>query len=33
MELVHSTARNELQDYQWQRWVSPTSSSMDQYGY
>ncbi|HCK99372.1 MAG TPA: hypothetical protein DHW42_04620 [Candidatus Marinimicrobia bacterium] len=33
MELVHSTARNELQDYQWQRWVSPTSSSSDQYGY
>ncbi|MCK4641597.1 MAG: GWxTD domain-containing protein [Candidatus Marinimicrobia bacterium] len=33
MELVHSTARNELQDYQWQRWVSPTSSSMDQYRY
>ena len=33
MELVHSTARNELQDYQWQRWVSPTSSSTDRYGY
>ena len=33
MELVHSTARNELQDYQWQRWISPTSSSANQYGY
>ncbi len=26
MELVHSTARNELQDYNWQRWIMPASS-------
>jgi len=26
-ELVHSTARNELQDIDWERWISPTSSS------
>ena len=26
MELVHSTARNELQDYNWQRWIMPSSS-------
>jgi len=26
-ELVHSTARNELQDVDWERWISPTSSS------
>jgi len=34
MELVHSTGRNELQDYQWERWVSPSpssSSSFDSY--
>lgn len=28
MELVHSTSRNELQDYDWQRWIEPTGSSM-----
>jgi len=33
MELVHSTARSELQDYQWQRWISPTSSSANQFDY
>jgi len=27
MELVHSTARNELQDESWQRWIRPTSDS------
>lgn len=26
MELVHSTARNELQDYGWRRWIMPASS-------
>ncbi len=26
MELVHSTARSELQDYNWQRWIMPASS-------
>jgi len=28
-ELVHSTARNELQDINWQRWISPYSTSPD----
>jgi GWxTD domain-containing protein len=28
MELVHSTSRNELQDYNWQRWIEPTRGSM-----
>lgn len=27
MELVHSTARNELQDESWQRWIQPMSDS------
>ncbi len=27
MELVHSSARNELQDAQWRRYIEPTSSS------
>lgn len=27
MELVHSTGRNELQDYQWSRWINPSPSS------
>jgi GWxTD domain-containing protein len=31
MELVHSTGRNELQDYQWERWVSPSPSSSSSY--
>lgn len=26
MELVHSTARNELQDTNWERWISPTAT-------
>ena len=26
-ELVHSTARNELQDVDWERWIEPNSSS------
>jgi GWxTD domain-containing protein len=26
-ELVHSTARNELQDVDWERWISPYSTS------
>ncbi|MFA5727909.1 MAG: GWxTD domain-containing protein [Candidatus Neomarinimicrobiota bacterium] len=26
-ELVHSTARNEMQDINWQRWISPYSTS------
>lgn len=33
MELVHSTARNELQDYDWQRWISPSSGSSSQMPY
>lgn len=31
MELVHSTARNELQDSEWQRWIKPTRSSPGSY--
>lgn len=27
MELVHSTARNELQDFYWERFISPTGTS------
>ncbi|PIS30773.1 MAG: hypothetical protein COT43_00945 [Candidatus Marinimicrobia bacterium CG08_land_8_20_14_0_20_45_22] len=26
MELVHSTARNELQDTNWERWITPTAT-------
>ncbi len=29
MELVHSTARNELHDYNWQRWISPMVGTSD----
>lgn len=31
-ELVHSSARSELQDYNWQRWVQSSSSQINQPG-
>jgi len=31
-ELVHSSARNELQDYNWQRWIQVSSSQSRQIG-
>lgn len=31
-ELVHSSARNELQDYNWQRWIEVSSSQRNEIG-
>ncbi|MBN2601013.1 MAG: GWxTD domain-containing protein [Candidatus Marinimicrobia bacterium] len=31
MELVHSTARNELQDERWERWIQPMGDSDNDY--